>query len=254
MSPNIFPVLRYENAPEAIDFLIAAFGFDVASDHRLSDGRVAHADLRFGPGGIGISSVGTSPSGSPWAAVRQGLYIVVGDPDAAYEQARAAGAEIASPLSDQSYGSRDFTLRDPEGHLWGFGTYAMGRGTGEPTMYPEMLYRDPQRGIDWMERTMGFHCGLEVPAANGGVTHAELKLGDGTVFVGSAPESGAFARLTHFVNLRVDDPDRHFDRAQRAGATVVMEPQTSPFGARFYAARDPEGFLWWISTYEPARS
>jgi uncharacterized glyoxalase superfamily protein PhnB len=31
-----------------------------------------------------------------------------------------------------------------------------------------------------------------------------------------------------------------------------MEPQTAPFGARFYAARDPEGGLWWISNYHPA--
>jgi uncharacterized glyoxalase superfamily protein PhnB len=30
-----------------------------------------------------------------------------------------------------------------------------------------------------------------------------------------------------------------------------MKPQDAPFGARFYAARDPEGVLWWISTYVP---
>jgi len=27
-------------------------------------------------------------------------------------------------LTDQSYGSREFTARDPEGNLWSFGTYA----------------------------------------------------------------------------------------------------------------------------------
>jgi uncharacterized glyoxalase superfamily protein PhnB len=26
--------------------------------------------------------------------------------------------------ADQDYGSRDFTVRDPEGNLWAFGTYA----------------------------------------------------------------------------------------------------------------------------------
>ena len=32
---------------------------------------------------------------------------------------------------------------------------------------------------------------------------------------------------------------------------VFTSSQDTPFGARFYAARDPEGFLWWLSTYKP---
>ena len=51
--------------------------------------------------------------------------------------------------------------------------------------------------------------------------------------------------------LRVDDPDAHFAVAQAAGATILREPQTTPYGARFYAARDPEGFLWWVTNYTP---
>jgi uncharacterized glyoxalase superfamily protein PhnB len=35
----------------------------------------------------------------------------------------AAGAEVVMPLTDQDYGSRDYTARDPEGNLWSFGTY-----------------------------------------------------------------------------------------------------------------------------------
>jgi uncharacterized glyoxalase superfamily protein PhnB len=252
MHPNIFPVLRYDAAPGAIDLLVAAFGFEKASDHRLPDGRVAHADLRFGPSVVGVSSAGTSPAESPWSTVRQGLYIVVEDPDAVYARAQASGADIAAPITDQSYGSRDFTLRDPEGHLWGFGTYAMERGTGTPTVFPEVLYHDPQNAIAWMERTIGFRTSLRVPADDGSLKHAELRLGAGVVFVGAAPQTGKFKGLTHFVNLADPDPDQHCARATAAGVEVVMEPQMSPFGARFYAARDREGFLWWVSTYAPA--
>lgn len=252
MQPNIFPVTRYDAAPEAIDLLVAAFGFEKASDHRLPNGRVAHADLRFGPSVVGVSSTGTSPVESPWSSVRQGLYIVVEDPDAIYSRAQAGGADVAVPIADQSYGSRDFTLRDPEGHLWGFGTYPMERGTGAPTIIPEMLYRDPQKAIAWMERTIGFRTSLQVPAADGSLKHAELRMGPGVVFVGAAPQTGTFKGLTHFVNLVVPDPDEHFARAKAAGVEIVMEPQLSPFGARFYAARDREGFLWWVSTYAPA--
>jgi uncharacterized glyoxalase superfamily protein PhnB len=251
MQPNIFPVLRYDDAPAAIDLLVAAFGFEKATDHRTPDGRVAHADLRFGPGGIGVSSSGVSPSDSPWASVRQGLYIVVGDPDAAYARAQSAGASIAAPIADQSYGSRDFTLRDPEGHLWAFGTYGMERGEGAPALFPEVLYLDGAAGVTWLERAIGMARTLNVAADDGTLKHAELRLEGSTVFVGAAARSGQFAGVTHFVNLRVPDPDAHCARATAAGVTIVMAPQMSSFGARFYAARDPEGFLWWVSTYEP---
>lgn len=45
-----------------------------------------------------------------------------------YQDARAAvqrftGAEILTELADTDYGSREFSLSDPEGNLWSFGTY-----------------------------------------------------------------------------------------------------------------------------------
>jgi uncharacterized glyoxalase superfamily protein PhnB len=48
----------------------------------------------------------------------------VDEPDALFERATGAGAEVVMEPTDQDYGSRDFTVRDPEGNLWSFGTYA----------------------------------------------------------------------------------------------------------------------------------
>jgi uncharacterized glyoxalase superfamily protein PhnB len=50
-------------------------------------------------------------------------YIVVTDADAAYTRAQAAGAVVVRPLKDTGYGSREFTVKDPEGHSWSAGTY-----------------------------------------------------------------------------------------------------------------------------------
>jgi uncharacterized glyoxalase superfamily protein PhnB len=55
-----------------------------------------------------------------------GIYAIVEDPDAHHVRAKAAGAEILRELTDQDYGSRDYSARDPEGHLWSFGTYRPG--------------------------------------------------------------------------------------------------------------------------------
>jgi uncharacterized glyoxalase superfamily protein PhnB len=50
-------------------------------------------------------------------------YVVVSDVEAVYARAEAAGAVIARPLQNTDYGSREFALRDPEGHSWSLGTY-----------------------------------------------------------------------------------------------------------------------------------
>jgi len=42
--------------------------------------------------------------------------------DARCERPRKAGAEICMETTDQPYGSRDFICKDPEGHVWCFGT------------------------------------------------------------------------------------------------------------------------------------
>ena len=51
------------------------------------------------------------------------VYIVVPDADAAHARAVAAGANVIPPLQDTPYGSRDFAVKDPEGHSWCVGTY-----------------------------------------------------------------------------------------------------------------------------------
>jgi uncharacterized glyoxalase superfamily protein PhnB len=53
----------------------------------------------------------------------QSAYIVVPDAEAAHARAVAAGARIIRPLQDTPYGSREFAVKDPEGHSWGVGTY-----------------------------------------------------------------------------------------------------------------------------------
>jgi uncharacterized glyoxalase superfamily protein PhnB len=39
-----------------------------------------------------------------------------------YRRAVAAGATVIAGLRDEDYGSRGFTVRDPEGVHWSFGT------------------------------------------------------------------------------------------------------------------------------------
>src|SRR6266508_423745 len=51
------------------------------------------------------------------------LYVCVADVDAHFRYAQSAGAEITSPPEETDFGSRDYHVRDLEGHPWTFGTY-----------------------------------------------------------------------------------------------------------------------------------
>jgi uncharacterized glyoxalase superfamily protein PhnB len=56
-------------------------------------------------------------------AETQSPYLIVADADLLYASAKAAGAQIVSEIRSEDYGGRGFSCRDPEGHLWNFGTY-----------------------------------------------------------------------------------------------------------------------------------
>ena len=78
------------------------------------------------------------------------------DIDAHYAEAQRAGANVAMPIHDTEYGSREYTARDSDGHLWAFGTYEMGRGKGPPTIFPEVHYRDPHAALTFLTSAFGF--------------------------------------------------------------------------------------------------
>ena len=88
--------------------------------------RVAHAELALGDAlvMVGTAGIGREPFRSEVKPGGTLLYIAIDEIEALYARAREAGADVAMEISDTDYGSRDFALRDPEGNLWSFGTYA----------------------------------------------------------------------------------------------------------------------------------
>ncbi len=129
-SATIISAMRYRDAPKAIDFLCDAFGF---SRHLVVPGEggiIEHAQLTFGNGMIMLGSARGDDFGKTMtqpdtgtATNTQSCYIIVDDVDGHCKRARAAGAEITSEPEDQHYGGRLYSCRDPEGHVWSFGSY-----------------------------------------------------------------------------------------------------------------------------------
>jgi len=127
---TVIPVLRYRNAPAAIEWLCQVFGFERQLVVPNDDGTIVHAQLGFGNGMIMVGSVLDTAFGRLMkqpdeigGAETQSAYLVVSDADEVYARARAAGAQIMVDIKDEDYGGRGFTCRDLEGHLWSVGSY-----------------------------------------------------------------------------------------------------------------------------------
>ena len=252
---TIYPALRYADAWKAITFLESAFGFARGAVFEGPDHTVGHAELYLGTASIGLNSATPPEPGNPWTTVRCGIYVTMPDAaavDAHHAQAVAAGARVARPLEDTSYGSHDYSVWDVEGHLWDFGTYAYGP-SGAPSLFVSLRYRDGQAATAWLSRTFGFEQGLSVSGPDSSLVHAELHR-DGNVLMTTSSGDDLWGNERQGTCIYVADPDSHHARAVHAGASVVQPLADTPYGARGYTARDPEGFLWTFSTYRPSAS
>ena len=127
---TVIPAMRYHNAIAAIDWFCQVFGFERHAVHETSPGIIGHAELKLNGGMIMLGSMKDDEHASRYASPEdqngvetRGAYIVVADADAVHARAVAAGSPIVRPLQDTPYGSREFAVKDPEGHSWSVGTY-----------------------------------------------------------------------------------------------------------------------------------
>jgi uncharacterized glyoxalase superfamily protein PhnB/DNA-binding XRE family transcriptional regulator len=118
-----------------------------------------------------------------------------------------------------------------------------------PRIAPAVFYVDPNAAIDWLERAFGFEARLKVPGADGRIMHSELELHEGVIMVAgswadrfkSPREVGGMNTIS--LTCFVEDVDEHFERARKAGAKIMQEPDNA-HGMRRYRAQDPEGHEW----------
>ena len=136
MTPNVRPIpegchsltpyLIARGAAAAIDFYVKALGAVELMRMPGPDGKIGHAELRFGDsvlmladefpemGAKGPEAYGGSPAK---------LMLYCDDVDAVVARAVAAGAKIVRPVADQFYGDRTGGIEDPFGHTWYVATH-----------------------------------------------------------------------------------------------------------------------------------
>jgi uncharacterized glyoxalase superfamily protein PhnB len=124
------------------------------------------------------------------------------------------------------------------------------RSVPSSSVIPVLAYADVAEASDWLCNAFGFSERLRI-----GAHRAQLVFGDGAVIVtalregegdpeDSAPRSNAAA---HSVHVRVDDAERHHERAASCGARILHPPTDYPYGERQYSAEDLGGHRWTFS-------
>ena len=123
----VIPYLICRNAADALEYYEKALGAEVVE--KMEDpnsGKVAHAEIRVEDCHIMIADeypdmgfVGPESLGGAGVS----LMVYLKDVDARYARAMAEGGEELRPMTDQFYGDRSATFKDPFGHTWTLATH-----------------------------------------------------------------------------------------------------------------------------------
>ena len=126
---------------------------------------------------------------------------------------------------------------------------------------PMLDYEDGPAALDWLAQVFGFQEVTRLLAPDGSLSHdGEMMAGSGRIFFGTATPAyespkhhrehcerarawSAVLWVIDGVLVYVDDVDAHYERARRAGATILSDPEDGP-PARRHRVEDLEGHRW----------
>jgi uncharacterized glyoxalase superfamily protein PhnB len=117
-------------------------------------------------------------------------------------------------------------------------------------VYPYLRVHSTGEAIEFYARAFGAKELFRLTEPSGRIGHAEIKIGTATLMLSDEyPEHGvrgprSLGGTTFSLHLHVEDVDASFDRAVKAGATVVRPLKDQFYGERSGTVRDPFGHEW----------
>jgi PhnB protein len=125
---------------------------------------------------------------------------------------------------------------------------------GYHTITPSLTCRNAEQAIDFYKKALGAVITVNMPSPDGKVSHAEMKIGDSTIFLndempGMASAPSQTSTPSVYLFLYVPDVDSMFKSAIAAGATVTMPVQDMFWGDRYGKFVDPFGHHWGVATH-----
>lgn len=116
---------------------------------------------------------------------------------------------------------------------------------GFHTITPYILVGGAAKFIDFLVQAFGAVEKGRVPAPDGKMMHAEVKLGDSMIEMSDGNEQYGPSPVT--IHLTVPDAEGAYQSALRAGAISLYEPGMQFWGENESGVRDPFGNEWYIT-------
>jgi uncharacterized glyoxalase superfamily protein PhnB len=129
---------------------------------------------------------------------------------------------------------------------------------GYHTLTAHLVIKGAEKAIDFYKQAFGAEELFRMKSPDGRIAHAELKIGDSIFFLSDEfPEMGRGALSPQSLggtcfglNLYVPDVDASYERALKAGASVVMPVADMFWGDRYGQVTDPFGHRWSVATHK----
>jgi PhnB protein len=119
---------------------------------------------------------------------------------------------------------------------------------------PYLVIEGAAAAIDWYREALGAEEVHRMVGGAGRVAHAELRIGDSSVFLGeqhphleeifAPPRVGG---TPVYLDLETDDVAGLFDRMVAAGATPIRRPTDPELPLQSAKVRDPFGHIWLLT-------
>jgi PhnB protein len=241
---SVTPYLQVRDATRLIQFLKEAFGAQEIFRVPRGD-EIAHAQLKIEGSMIEVADAIDKYQPNPTA-----IWLFVKDSDAVYARALKAGATSLHEPTDQEYGDREASVKDPFGNHWYIGTH---RADAEPlpkelhSITPYLHPKGTPQVIDFLKRAFGAEELFRAQDDAGTVHHAKIRVGDSIIAMGEA--HGPYQPMPPALHLYVLDTDATYKRALEAGAISIDQPVDQGYGDRYAGVKDPFGNVWYIATH-----
>jgi PhnB protein len=118
---------------------------------------------------------------------------------------------------------------------------------GFHTITPYLVVEGAEPFLDFVERAFAAIVTERIKLPEGGIRHAEARIGDSMLMIGEAKEG--WPAMPSLLHLYVEDVDAAYQRALQAGATSITPPADQLYGDRAAGVKDNWGNSWWLATH-----
>lgn len=109
------------------------------------------------------------------------------------------------------------------------------------------MVKDAKKLLGFIENAFGGETITLLCHKNGKVMHAAARIGDSIILTSDANDN--YPEMNTMLYLYVEDVDRIYEQAIKAGAVSLREPKNEFYGDRSAGVKDAWNNQWWIATH-----